>query len=418
MVRLFLLLFLLHTVVWSQDRPLKEMPHGTDFNRECEDCHSSQDWTVKPQAMTFNHDETGFFLLGGHSAASCKSCHQSLIFNQIGTACADCHSDIHKGELGFRCESCHTPQSWENKAEMFEQHAQTSFPLTGIHALLDCQACHQSEQQRTFANTSTQCKSCHLNDYMQTLNPAHQRAGFSLNCESCHTANAVNWKGALWEHSALFPLRGAHARLICADCHQNELSTPLSTECYSCHAADYNQTQSPDHAAANFSTECQTCHTETSWIPAEFDHNNTTFPLTGAHVSANCQDCHSDGYSNIPSDCISCHEQEYNETVNPSHQAAGFPVTCADCHTTSRWEPADFDHDGLYFPIYSGEHKGEWNTCSDCHINPSDYSGFECITCHEHRQTKMDDEHKDVRDYSYDSASCYSCHPDGKKEDD
>ncbi len=380
-------------------------------------CHSSQDWSVSAKKMTFNHDNVGFTLTGGHFSAQCQSCHESLVFNRIGTACTDCHTDIHKGELGFRCERCHTTQNWENRLEMFELHAQSSFPLTGIHALLDCQACHQSEQQRTFVNTSTECKSCHLTNYMQTLNPAHQSTGFSLNCENCHLADAASWKGAVWEHSIRFPLRGAHALLDCSDCHGGNLNTPLEIACFSCHETDYNRAQSPDHRAASFSTDCQACHSEDRWTPADFDHNLTNFPLTGAHKSADCQDCHTSGYSNIPSDCISCHEADYNNTSDPSHQAASFPRTCADCHTTSRWQPADFDHDGLYFPIYSGKHKGEWNTCADCHVISSDYSTFECITCHEHRQSKMDDKHKEVNGYSYDSASCYSCHPNGKEDD-
>lgn len=413
---LFLILFLSATL-WASAYQQDEMPHGDNFDMECARCHSAEDWSVNQKEMTFRHGETGFPLTGAHIVARCRNCHESLIFNQTGTACADCHTDIHKSELGFRCENCHTSQSWENRAEQFEQHAATSFPLTGMHALLDCQACHQSEQQRTFANTSTQCKSCHLSNYMQTLNPAHRNAGFSLNCENCHRADAATWKGAVWEHSARFPLRGAHARLDCADCHADNLNTPLEIACYSCHNDDYNRVQSPDHRAAKFSTECQTCHNDRAWAPADFDHSLTGFPLSGAHTSADCQACHAAGYANTPSECISCHEAEYTGTTNPDHRAAAFPTTCEDCHTTSHWQPADFDHDGLYFPIYSGKHKGEWNTCADCHVNPSDYSGFECINCHEHRQSKMDDKHKEVREYSYDSASCYSCHPNGNNDD-
>ena len=48
------------------------------------------------------------------------------------------------------------------------------------------------------------------------------------------------------------------------------------------------------------------------------------------------------------------------DTTDPDHTAAGFSTDCATCHSETAWEPSTFDHDGLYFPIYSGEHDGEW----------------------------------------------------------
>ncbi|MBK9258020.1 MAG: hypothetical protein IPM42_21430 [Saprospiraceae bacterium] len=70
----------------------------------------------------------------------------------------------------------------------------------------------------------------------------------------------------------------------------------------------------------------------------------------------------------------------------------------------------------MYFPIYTGKHKDEWNTCSDCHTNPNNYNIFSCINCHEHNnKNEVDDDHNGVSGYSYNSAACYSCHPMGKK---
>jgi hypothetical protein len=70
----------------------------------------------------------------------------------------------------------------------------------------------------------------------------------------------------------------------------------------------------------------------------------------------------------------------------------------------------------LYFPIYSGTHKGEWSNCTDCHTNPANYSQFSCTDCHEHNKADMDDEHRGKRDYVYNSVNCYSCHPRGKAD--
>ena len=110
-------------------------------------------------------------------------------------------------------------------------------------------------------------------------------------------------------------------------------------------------------------------------------------------------------------DCITCHQQDYNN----EHQGSGFPTTCLNCHSVNTWDGATFDHDGPYFPIYSGAHRGEWNSCQDCHDVPNDYQAFTCLTCHEHSQSRMDSKHGGRRGYAYESALCYSCHPRGRE---
>lgn len=564
-MRLILFLpFLLIAILAAQD-----MPHGDDFDMDCETCHTDESWKIKIDQLKFEHTQTGFVLFGAHKTVACSYCHQSLIFNQIGTACIDCHTDLHKGELGSNCETCHSPQSWENRQEIFDMHNETDFPLIGVHAILDCQACHQTEQHREFVNTSIQCSSCHLENYMRTLDPAHQRAGFDLRCENCHLSNSANWKQAVFDHTDRFPLEGGHSRLECTDCHPNQYQgtrvdcfachqveyentsepnhqafgfptlcetchtnsnweattfdhlsvsgfdlvgvhanntqvlcidchvnnqlTGIAKDCFSCHQNDFNETTNPDHQAGNFSQMCLNCHSQDAWEPATFDHNGTNFPLTGAHLSADCNSCHTNGqysglasdcyschkpdydettnpnhitagipttcedchsttawepatfdhnltsfqltgahistncnschlngqFSGISSECISCHESDYNNTTDPAHQAAQFPTTCEDCHNTTVWDPADFDHDGMYFPIYSGKHREAWDNCVDCHVAPTDYKVFECITCHEHNNpTDLADKHKDEQDYEYASLACYTCHPTGIADDD
>jgi len=121
-------------------------------------------------------------------------------------------------------------------------------------------------------------------------------------------------------------------------------------------------------------------------------------------------------YTNTPTDCIACHQEDYDGTTNPDHAAAMFPTDCLDCHTEDAWVPADFDHDAMYFPIYSGKHEDEWTLCTECHINPNDYAIFSCIDCHEHNdQAEVDDDHDGVAGYVYDSPACYSCHPNGEE---
>ena len=116
---------------------------------------------------------------------------------------------------------------------------------------------------------------------------------------------------------------------------------------------------------------------------------------------------HAEGLQLLPS-------VELPGTTNPNHQAAGFPITCESCHTTSAWRPANWDHDGRYFPIYSGKHRGKWSSCTDCHVTAGNYRAFECILCHEHsNRTEVDNKHRGEAGYAYQSAACYRCHPRG-----
>nr|HQU73666.1 hypothetical protein [Calditrichia bacterium] len=242
--------------------------------------------------------------------------------------------------------------------------------------------------------------------------PNHVANNFSHDCLQCHSTDA--WDPANFDHSNTnFPLTGAHIPLDCISCHdQGYVNTP--SDCFSCHEPDFTSTTDPDHVANNFSHNCLDCHNTNTWDDADFDHSNTGFPLTGAHIPLDCIACHDQGYQNTPSDCFACHQDNFNNTTNPDHQAAGFPTDCEQCHSTSLWDPSTFDHDNQYFPIYSGQHRNEWNLCSDCHI-ANNYATFECIFCHEHNRNNEDDNHRGVRNYVYESAACYNCHPDGRE---
>jgi hypothetical protein len=228
------------------------------------------------------------------------------------------------------------------------------------------------------------------------------------------------WSPASFDHNAFYPLNGAHANIAtnCVECHINGNYNNTPNTCTGCHQTDYNNTTNPDHASANFPNDCIQCHNEGAWTPASFDHN-AIYPLNGAHavIANNCVECHANGdYNNTPNTCIGCHLSDYNNTNNPNHSTAQFPTDCIDCHGEGAWTPATFDHDGMYFPIYSGKHQLEWNTCSECHTNAGDYSTFSCIDCHEHNnKNEVDNDHDEETGYMYESNACLSCHPTGEE---
>ncbi|MFN7972553.1 MAG: hypothetical protein U0166_09420 [Acidobacteriota bacterium] len=375
------------------------------YSTTCEGCHNTSSWG----GGTFDHASTGFPLTGAHATTPCESCHVNGNYNLHDTTCVSCHlkdyqrtTQPNHGQAGFptTCQTCHDTSSWGSGTF---NHAQTGFALTGAHARLPCQACHVNGNYNLHDTT---CVSCHLKDYQGTTDPSHSQAGFPTTCETCHTTSS--WDGAKFDHDrTAFPLTGAHVGLSCLSCHASGVYKGLPASCVSCHLDSYNGTTQPNHSQAGFPQTCELCHNTSAWVPSSFNHDNTAFPLTGAHVRTPCASCHVNGnYQNVPTDCYSCHKTDYQNTSDPNHQAAGFPTTCQTCHTTNDWS-ATFDHTWFRIP-----HHGI-NLCRDCHTNPSNYTVFSCLTCHAHDKTTMDEKHRGVNGYSYDSAACYQCHKDG-----
>jgi nitrate/TMAO reductase-like tetraheme cytochrome c subunit len=334
------------------------------------------------------------------------------IYDGLSTACVDCHQndyddtgDPDHAEAGFgtTCNNCHTTSNWDANYD----HSLTGFPLTGAHLNRNCSECHTGG---LYSNQSSACFACHETQFNNADNPDH--TGYPTTCGQCHST--ISWDGATFDHSTTdFPLTGAHVSLACASCHVGGQYTETSTDCYACHSDDYDNTDDPDHAAMGFPQNCEACHNTTTWDDADFDHSTSGFPLTGAHVNASCADCHIGGqYSGTPADCYFCHESNYDNANSPNH-SAGYPLACDDCHTTSNWN-SSFNHDSQYFPIYSGEHRGEWDLCIECHIVSGNFTVFSCIDCHEHsNQNEVNSDHNGVGGYSYTPTSCYNCHEDG-----
>jgi hypothetical protein len=246
------------------------------------------------------------------------------------------------GDIDMPCTDCHTTDSWTKLPNPMKfDHARTSFRLLGQHRSIACQSCHIDLK---FAGTPRNCISCHLRDYDAAVTIDHRAAGFSTDCEQCHTATAASWQSS-------------------------------------------------------------------------FDHNRTQFQTRGAHEGVACNTCHvNNRFRGTPIDCISCHLTDYTNTQQPNHVTAGISTACATCHRALTWQPAVF-YPHPWFPIARGDthSPGRWNACTDCHASEPNYTTFECINCHEHTKTRTDSAHRNVRDYVYQSSSCYRCHPSGTR---
>jgi len=384
-------------------------PHGDD-SLDCGQCHTAEQWTPVVKPPGFHHETTGFALEGAHGQARCRDCHRTLVFSRVGTACADCHRDAHKGELGFACEACHASASWANQSRTRERHGRTRFPLTGVHANVDCESCHRGQRPNQYATTPTECGECHAQSYQSARNPNHVVGNFSRRCESCHLP--TGWRPATGiDHSRTrFPLTGAHQVVTCARCHAAGRYAGTPTDCVSCHKADYDATSNPNHRAGRFPTQCQGCHSTSGWRPASnVDHSKTRFPLTGAHQAVECSRCHVGGrYAGTTTDCYSCHRTSYDATSSPNHRAAGFPTQCQSCHTTSAWRPASFDHNKTRFPL-TGAHRPL--DCGRCHPGGR-YSGTpsDCYACHQSDYNATNNPNHRAAGFP---TQCQSCHTTG-----
>jgi len=391
--------------------PAVTNPHG-DMKTECEVCHTAKSWKKMRKPMLFDHGSTGFALAGRHASTDCVRCHRSLEFARVATSCGDCHHDIHEGKSGVRCQDCHSPSGWTNRSQAVAQHSRTGFRLRGMHALVECARCHVGSGEANRAPLSRACYPCHAVNYATAQNPNHIATGYSTLCESCHDPGQARWGGAGFNHALTgFALTGAHTTTPCASCHIGGRYAGTPRDCYSCHQANFAATTDPNHTAAGIPTTCASCHSTATWSGASFNHALTGFTLTGAHTTTACVSCHINGqYAGTPRDCYSCHQANYAATTNPNHTTAGYPTACGSCHTTRAWSPANIDHDGLYFRIYSGKHAGKWSSCSICHTNGASFAEFTCLSCHAHDKPTMDSAHQGRSGYVYDSNACYSCH--------
>ncbi len=356
-------------------------PHG-NLRIACENCHTTTAWRPIRQQPEFDHNtQTKFPLRGLHTDVSCRSCHVGLVFASTGTRCSDCHADLHRRQFGSNCEDCHTVRGWKVTVSAVQQH-NNRFPLLGAHAAAECEQCHRNAASGVFVGLSTQCVSCHLNDYQKAASVNHRAANFPTACETCHGMD--RWQGARFDHLqfAHFSLTGAHAQVACNSCHVGGRFQGTPTDCFSCHVNDFTAAQAPNHVTSAFPHDCTVCHTTATWQGASFDHNTLTpFALTGAHTSVQCAQCHVAGrFAGTPMDCAGCHLTDYQKTTNPNHAKSAFPTDCETCHTTATWQGAKFDHTLSKFPL-TGAHMTV--ACEQCHVN-NVFTGTtqQCSGCH------------------------------------
>ncbi len=361
-------------------------PHRGRLGAACADCHTGATW----REARFDHDKaTRFPLAGKHAKVACAACHSEARYKGTPTKCAACHrlNDVHGGRFGARCETCHAPAGW--RGIVFDHARDTRFPLAGAHKAAPCAACH-GERIGGPEKPPTRCVACHEKD-------DEHKGRNGPKCESCHIA--ASWSRTTFDHArdARFALKGRHAALACAACHEGPVfEVKLGRTCAACHEAD-------DVHKGGLGADCAACHGETDWKRVAFDHaRDTRFLLVGAHESAVCRACHTPAKApngkraRLATDCFACHE------ADDVHDGK-LGRDCARCHNARGWAgEVFFDHDLTRFPLI-GLHATV--PCAECHLAQTfKETPLDCAACHAEA-----DVHKQTL-----GADCALCHnPNG-----
>ena len=354
--------------------------HARPEYRDCKRCHVEHQgveyelvWWGKEGRKAFDHAHTGHPLAGKHATLACEQCHKTRSYLGNVTDCASCHEDEHRGQFAGRaCSSCHTEHAWK-PAPGFD-HAKTTSPLTGRHALVSCEKCHTTRRPdpadpaatyRVFrAVAGRDCASCHED--------AH-RGRLGSSCSSCHSP--AGWREAVvtksFDHSrTAWPLTGRHAAVRCEKCHVPGRPMRLRRDrCTDCHADAHAGALSRRADGGR----CEACHDVNGFRPARFgpeDHAKTAYPLAGAHLAVACDQCHRPARSagrvtTVPlhfasTRCADCHQDPHQGEAARVVAKGG----CESCHRVESWRQVAFDHGQTRYPL------------SDRHARAA------CVACH------------------------------------
>ena len=498
-------------------------PHAAWAAQKCSTCHrdhKGRDHRLTPplDEARFDHRTTTFLLDGQHAKAKCAACHRAgptgPQWAGVATTCKGCHGDTaHKGSLGDRCAACHNTFFWKPPSKRLADHRMA---MTGGHDGLACAKCHKggahleskeskkgldcgSCHQEKHGGTKAPCASCHQPESWKratfqhtfctcilpgkhqsapclSCHPNYRFAPTPFACAACHKKDlkhedlgacarchsALSWKKKAFDHNKKvvgFPIEGKHAEVGCENCHTKPgLFSGAPKSCEGCHKV-------PDHGDFG---PCAKCHTTAGFAPASFRHDQTRFPLDGAHEKVSCATCHGKfkpgTFSPGPGACATCHGDPHKGQFGGDRNAAvkdlprrrlASPFArlqpdgltevhaprnqkCLDCHTTRAWTPSTITverHRGFDFPLQGAHtqlacakcHAGgafvaTSKRCADCHFDMHGGKlGGECQRCHSEAgfSPVKDFDHRAATGFALDGphgrAPCAACHGEDRE---
>lgn len=334
----------------------------------------------------------------------CFQCHATA--GPMTPKCLACHTEIAwlmQRKRGFHahttaaCAKCHPDHagvdfhmiSWDGGSPERFDHRTTGYPLVGRHATVACRACHRPKNQKSevtarirkknraasWLGLETSCGSCH----------ADPHAGrFGAECASCHSPagwSAIRESG--FDHDRTrYPLRGRHASLACASCHDPAKAwgkDPPFAACGDCH----RDAHAGRATLSGRPADCAACHSVDGFGRSTYtvaDHRKSGYPLEGRHAKVACASCHIRlapgeraglvGTSRVllrplHDACARCHVDAHGGQAalakRPDRGA------CDACHTVRGFKPSTFtvaSHAKLELPL-EGRHATI--ACDACH---------------------------------------------------
>lgn len=366
--------------------------HRGQLSSDCRTCHTTERW--KP-VTAFSHDKARFVLTGRHVDVKCTGCHKpsspdTAVVRFKGLAfehCIDCHADPHRGKLQGSCESCHSTSGWKQAQSQFN-HGTTRFPLRGLHARLQCVACHIASTATSIGGRalrfakSQKCADCHTDPHGGQFTARQPQKS----CERCHVE--TGWREGpvkTFDHAATrFPLRGKHLGMKCMDCHGKRTearATPVKIDgferCASCHTDPH----AGQFAGGPKPRDCASCHQERGFVPAAYTttmHSTTRMALDGGHEAVPCVKCHVRNaaggkvvqqFSQTKDvRCADCHKDPHQGRFDR------WTPACVACHNTGTWADTRFRHEQTRFSL-DGKHVRV--ACARCHDVPHSERGVE-----------------------------------------
>jgi len=401
----------------AQGRGLHARFQDKENCAKCHSEHNGEDFGLihwEPSLKNFDHRQTGYALEGKHAGIECGKCHAPAhisaavrpsiqmkdlrrTFLGLSQQCVSCHDDPHHSQLGQDCVKCHNFTDWKAASKI--DHDKTRFPLTGLHAKVECAKCHTPATPkgppRFTGIPFAKCSDCHTDPH---------RGAFAQSCESCHTTES--WKkissGRQFDHSKTkYPLEGKHAQVDCIKCHASaNFKKPVAfAKCSDCHQPDPHGGQ---FAARKDRGECSACHTVAGWKPSSFgvkEHASSAYPLEGKHAGVSCDKCHlpagtATRYKVAFANCKDCHKDVHADQF----AQAPYNNRCEQCHSVKGFRPSSYtlaQHQKSRFPL-SGGHVAV--ACGDCHAGGR--AGYA----------------EKVAAYHFADRSCTGCHKDPHRD--
>src|SRR5262245_13829605 len=188
----------------------------------------------------FDHDPTGFALIGTHLSVPCASCHINARYKTTPRACFGCHNGMtapgaasvlsHPVTTNY-CEGCHQTTTWRDYR--FIDHVQ---------ALGPCASCHNNKvaagKTPNHPITNAACNTCHFNTVtfkggiLPTTTPRAAATAATTSTTAPPPATTTTQPNASSSKlpSARMPgasTKPSHAGLIggCATCHNGVAAT-------------------------------------------------------------------------------------------------------------------------------------------------------------------------------------------------